>query len=325
VSVAAEGTEALPARPALAPWYRLVTSRERILLEHAGSVVTLEGRAATTLLPALLPLLDGTRTVEQLVAELGSVTEPAVANALSLLARHALLLDGPPLTADADPGGADAAALFVSAATRRTSPADARAALAAGDVAVAGSSAVAAELTRLLADAGVSVDSGSLDHADGEFVVAAPAAAEVPELAELNDRRLRRRLPWLQVLPPDGRTVVIGPLFLPGSSACRSCYRLRRGACSDYEDDFAVVDEAASRAAVPRALATAAAGIATLLVIRWLAAHDPSLPGRFYALETGAVLGLSHHHVLRVPRCPSCGDAATPLPAPWYREAARAR
>jgi len=317
------GSNGLPARPALAPWYRLVASRGRILLEHGGSVVTLEGRGAATLLPALLPLLDGSRSIAQLVGELGPAAEPAVLNALELLARHGLLLDGP-AGADGTPAGLAAAALFVAAGTRRTSPAEARAALTAASVGLTGSGEVATELARLLAEAGVRVAREALDDAGAEFVVAAPAATEVPRLGELNDRRLRSGRAWLQVLPPDGRSVVVGPLFLPGLSACHSCYRLRRGACSDYEEDFDVLDEAASRAASPRALLAAAAGIATVLVIRWLAARDPTLPGRFYALETGAVLGLSHHHLLRVPRCPSCGDAATPLPSPWYREAARA-
>jgi len=317
------GSDGLPARPALAPWYRLVASRGRVLLEHAGSVVTLEGRGAATLLPALLPLLDGTRSVEQLIGELGLAAEPAVLNALELLARHGLLLDGP-AGADDSPAGLAAAALFVAAGTRRTSPAEARAALTAADVGLAGSGEIAAELARLLDEAGVRAAREPLDDAGADFVVAAPAATELRRLGELNDRRLRSRRAWLQVLPPDGRSVVVGPLFLPGLSACHSCYRLRRGACSDYENDFDAIDEAASQAASPQALLAAAAGIATVLVIRWLAARDPTLPGRFYALETGAVLGLSHHHLLRVPRCPSCGDAAAPLPAPWYREAAHA-
>jgi bacteriocin biosynthesis cyclodehydratase domain-containing protein len=316
-------TAGVPVRPALAPWYRLVSDGTRTMLEHAGSVVTLEGRAAATLLPALLPLLDGTRTVDELVRELGAVTEPAVANALGLLARHGLLLDGSPgLDADDSPG-AVAAALFVSSTTRRTSPREARGALAAAKVTVAGSGAAAAELARLIADAGVgSVRRAALGDRTCDVVVAVPAAGEISSLDELNRRCLRSGRTWLQVLPADGRLVVVGPLFLPGLSACHNCYRLRRGACSDFEDDFDTVDATPSRAASPTALVSAAAGIATLLLVRWLAARDPSLPGRFYALETGAVLGLSHHHVLRVPRCPACGDAATPLPAPWYRETA---
>ena len=53
---------AVPALPLLAPWYRVVGDGERLLLEYAQSVVVLEGAAVQSLLPALLPLLDGTRS-----------------------------------------------------------------------------------------------------------------------------------------------------------------------------------------------------------------------------------------------------------------------
>ena len=318
---------AVPSRPALAPWYRHVADRDRLLLEHAGTVVTLEGRAATVLMPVLLPLLDGTRTVEEVVAALGPVAEPAIARALDLLNGHGLLLDGDRSASDDDgrrePGDA---ALFV-ASQRRTSPSEARTALAGARVAIAGSGIVSGEIARLLEAAGVGdVCLAALDAPpDAETLfIAAPSADTTAELVAVNERRLEAGAPWLQVLPTDGRLVVIGPLFLPGVSACHACYQLRRGACSGYEDDFAAVAAAPARAPFPRALVAAAAGIAATSTLRWLAARDPVLPGRFYALETGPLLTLSCHHVLRVPRCPACGPPSTAMPAPWYRETADA-
>ena len=55
-------------RPLLKPWYRLSTNGGRSVLRYAGSVLEFEGRAAERLLPHLLPLLDGTRTVDDVVA-----------------------------------------------------------------------------------------------------------------------------------------------------------------------------------------------------------------------------------------------------------------
>jgi bacteriocin biosynthesis cyclodehydratase domain-containing protein len=117
---------------------------------------------------------------------------------------------------------------------------------------------------------------------------------------------------------------VIGPLFLPGHTACHACYQLRRGACSNYEADYERVATAPARAPFPLALVAATAGLAATLAIRWLATRDPALPGRFYALETGPVLALSCHNVLRVPRCPACSPADRAMPAPWYRETTHA-
>ncbi len=87
----------IPARPAVAPWCRLVQDEERVLIEHAGTLVTLEGAAVTTLLPPL-PLLDGTRTTDEAVVALGTAVAPAVENALTLLAENRLPFNGPSRT-----------------------------------------------------------------------------------------------------------------------------------------------------------------------------------------------------------------------------------
>ena len=58
-----EGGRAAAQRPLLAPWCRTVDDGSRLLFEHAGHVVELNGRAVQALLPALLPLLDGEHTV----------------------------------------------------------------------------------------------------------------------------------------------------------------------------------------------------------------------------------------------------------------------
>src|SRR5919199_611482 len=78
----------IPRRPLLAPWYRLVGDGDRLLLEHGQVVVVLEGAAVRTLLPALLPLLDGTRTVDELVDRLGAAAREAIELALATLASH---------------------------------------------------------------------------------------------------------------------------------------------------------------------------------------------------------------------------------------------
>ena len=91
-----------------------------MLIEHAGTLVTLEGAAVTALLPRLLPLLDGTRTTDELVVALGPAVAPAVENALTLLAENRLLVDGP--SPDVD-GHASSAGAYAAALTRSTTPA----------------------------------------------------------------------------------------------------------------------------------------------------------------------------------------------------------
>lgn len=308
----------LPERPALAPWCRLVQDGSRVLVEHGGTLVTLEGGAARALLPRLLPLLDGTRTREELEATLGKAAAPAVDNALALFAEHQLLVDGPAV----DEGHpAAAAATFAAALAGSTTQAAAADALERARVAVLGSSGIARELGRLLPLSGIPrVETLSLDPgpAAGSFVVAAPAHDELDALSRLNDRALRHRDPWLQVLPYDGRFVVAGPVFVPDASACHACFVARRAAASGYDDDFDLVERTPGRAPLPAPLVSIAAGLAALLIVRWLTTADPTLPGRFYALETGMVARLRFDRLLRAPRCAACGPHAQAVPSPWF-------
>jgi bacteriocin biosynthesis cyclodehydratase domain-containing protein len=312
----------LPERPALAPWCRLVEDDSRVLIEHGGTLVTLEGVAARALLPRLLPLLDGTRTRAELGDTFGHAAAPAVDNALTLLAEHRLLVDGPAVEEDHP---AAAAALFAAALAGSMTPAAAVDALASARVAVLGTGPIARELARLLPLSGVPrVETLSLDPepAAGSFVVAAPGHDDLDVLPRLNDWALCRSAPWLQVLPYDGRFVIAGPVFVPGASACHACFVTRRASASGYDEDFDVVERTTCRAPLPAPLVSVAAGLTALLVVRWLTTADPTLPGRFYALEAGTVIGLRFDRLLRVPRCAACGPHAQAVPSPWFETAA---
>ena len=313
----------IPARPALAPWCRVADEGGRVHVEHGGTLVTFDGRAARSLLPALLPILDGTRTVAELEGALGPPAAPAVRNALEQLAEHRLLVDGLHHAPDAD--RVTAAASFAAAVTRHTTQADALDALARASVLVLGTSDAADGLNVQLTQMGVGrVERRSLgsEPDEGFFVVAAPSPAEVGHLGCLNVLMLERGSAWLQALPFDGRVLVVGPLFLPGASACRECFVLRRAACSGFEDDFELVERASARAPTPPPLTGFVASLAALLTLRWLTTCDPALPGRLYAIEPGAVVRLSHDNALRVPRCGVCGTPERAVPSPWFEAVA---
>jgi len=309
----------IPSRPALVGWCRVVEDGSRLLLEHGGSLVTLEGRAVRALLPSLLPLLDGTRTRDEIAVALGRPVEPAVVHALALLTHHGLLVDGATREPDGTPG--TAAASYVAAVTRRTNVTDASAALGEAKVVVLGSGVGADAAAEQLQHTGfLHVDRGPIEGpVDADtLVVASPCPEEVDELTSLNHRRLHDGGAWIQLLPYDGRHLVIGPLFLPGASPCRACYVMRRGACSGYEEDFERIDRVPLRASAPPSLAAAAAALAAVMALRWCTVRDPTLPGCLYALDPGPVIRLSHHRLLRVPRCAACGPQQA-VPSPWHQ------
>jgi len=308
-----------PELPLLAPWYRLVEEGDAVVLEHAHRAVVLEGRAARSLLPRLLPLLDGTRTVEGLSGALGPGTAEAVGKALALLAAEGLLVPGP------RPGGpADAVeAAERLAAVSTVPPALVRERLAAAQVAVLGSAGE--EAARLLQCAGVGGVERLLgpEASGADAVLVAPSAGELELLEAWNRAALARPVPWLQLLPFDGRLAAVGPLYLPGETACWTCYRLRRAGCLGYGALAPVLETSLAGAPAGPALAAAAAALAADLLLRWLALRDPRMPGMLHALVDDGGLRLDAHHVLRVPRCPDCSPAAGRAPlAPWFEEVA---
>lgn len=318
----------VPRLPFLKPWYRISRDGERTILDYGRSVVVCEGRANRRLLPALLPLLDGSRTVADIATALGDTVAPAVANALGVLAERGLLTEGPP-PAEETPASTAETARFLAA----TSPADqpvahVRDLIEAARIGIVGAGALSAEIARLLRRSGA----GELERlgwspaeeaAPGEtdLVIVTPAPDEAHRLPEWNERALERRCAWLHVVPFDGRLATVGPLFLPWQTCCYECYVLRRRANSELGEDFWMLErQPANQLVAPSVLATIA-GIAVTVALRWIAAGDRTLAGCFHAVEQRQILALTHHRVLRVPRCPRCSpvaDLAPPLP--WFKE-----
>ena len=301
-------------RPLLKPWYRLSTNGGRSVLRYAGSVLEFEGRAAQRLLPQLLPLLDGTRTVDGVVAAMGEGVRPAIEHALSLLRAHELLTE--PVPADAADGARRCAELLAATDPAARSGAELAAGLAAMEAYVVGAAPAAEAVGRLLRQSGA----GAIEGLDWDDVppargltVVAPEPAELPRLAEWNRRALDAGARWLQVLPFDGRFAAVGPVFVPGETACHLCFELRR------DSTIAPIREAAGgHRPSAAALDAVLAGLAALVALRWLAAGDRDEAGTLIAVELAPELRCTRHFVYRVPRCPACSPAARrAASSPW--------
>jgi bacteriocin biosynthesis cyclodehydratase domain-containing protein len=263
--------------------------------------------------PALLPLLDGTRSRDELVQVLGPATGPAVDLALETLASRGVVVEGPDVTS-----GSTAAAYGLASMLDAT-PAIVGERLARAVVRVVGSSPVGAEITRLLRTSGIGqahhgrwAPSGRLD-----VVVVAPAAHELGEVEPWNRVANERGTRWLPVLPYNGRFAAVGPLIVPDESCCFECVLRRRGANLDYGDQFRRIEQVPLAARADPAFEACAGALAAHLVLRWIGAQDHSLPGVLYTLEARPAPAVGEHPVLRVPRCPVCSPVerlAPPLP-----------
>ena len=307
-----------PTLPLLAPWYRVIGDGERLLLEYAESLVVLEGGAVRTLVPALLPLLDGRHGVDQLAARLGPAARPAIEAALELLSARGVVVDGP----DAPPDVRDAARSV--AAAYGVAPTVAAERLRRAVVGFVGSGDTSADTARLLAAAGLHnlKRVGWRGRGRVDLVVVAPAAEELDRLPAWNRAALAAGVPFLVLRPWDGRMASVGPLVLPRQTCCYECVLLRRAANSGYAADFADVEAAPLAAASDPAVGAIAAALTAQLVVRWLIGEDLTVPGVLYTIEAHPATRLDEHAVLRVPRCPVCSEVERQAPPlPWHAAA----
>lgn len=302
-------------RPLLKPWYRLLETPNGLLLEHGRSTVSFGGAAATQLLPALLPLLDGERTVDEIVETLGRPVAPAVENALDLLDRHGVLTDGPS-PASRRLTRVERTALFLAQVALQ-SPERITARLAAARVLLEGDAELAAAAARLLRRSGVTCTQPG--DAAPTFVATAAARAGDPLLDRRNALVLEQGAPWLPFGCFDGTSAVVGPLVVPGETACYRCFVLRRDASSGCTSELISLRAAPVRAGTAPTLVALVAAVAAEWIVRWVGLGDPGLPGTIAMVTPAPRLEVAVDALLRVPRCPVCSTvAASGLPVPWH-------
>ncbi len=318
----------IPALPCLKPWYRLAQSNGRLILEYGQDKVVFEGKAVGSLFPVLLPLVDGTRTVEEIGRSFGEAAGPAVGKALAMLAEQGLLTDGPAAAPEMPAPAAQTAQFLAATGPGDSSVAEAGRALEAG-VAVIGSGALAQETARQLRKSGLAglalLDWSAAAELEGtDLVVAAPDPEELPELAEWNRTALLRGQPWLQVLPFDGRVGVVGPLYIPGETCCYDCYRRRRRANLRWEEaDEQALEQSPAAYPAPPALRDMLAASAALVALDWLYQGEGGRAATVWAgsvsvLRWGGGIEVSRHQVYRVPRCPECFADDRGTASPWH-------
>ena len=271
--------------------------RARRHARHAG------GTRRQRLLPGLLPLLDGTRTVDDVGAALGARARPAVDRALD--PRRSSTAHRRPARRRPRRGASSAAATL-----RRSSPAGPRRRWPR----LAGARRDRRRRIRPPAEARAAAPPGR-DRTRGarrrhdvpasdSLVVAAPPPDDTALLTSSTDLRSRGGRPGSRCSRTTAASSSSGRSSSPALSACGTCFALRRAACSGYEDDFALVDAAPCAPPRRRRSLAVAAALAATVVLRWLD-RRPSLPGHLYASRPAGVV----HAALRA----SAARAAVPV------------
>ncbi|WP_433549504.1 TOMM precursor leader peptide-binding protein [Streptomyces sp. CA-294286] len=278
------------------------------LLAESGTRV-LDGAAAE----ALAPLLDGTRTLPEVVRDACTVLPAAQAGrGLAELGRAGVLAvhsraAGPPASAAA------AADAYWDAAGLAGAPADAVAAAVVEVVAVGGADAGAARAACRAAGLALAAPGGSPD-----LTLVLCEDYLQPELADIDAAHRAAGRTWLPVRTT-GTSVWAGPFFRPAlpdappgaRPACWECLAHRLRAHRTSQNPVRRALGLAGPVPLPAVglPTTAALGVhlAALELVKWAAGHRTESQSSVTVFDT-LTLRTALHPVRRRPQCPGCGD-----------------
>ncbi|WP_026910301.1 nitroreductase family protein [Patulibacter minatonensis] len=304
-AVATDPQFAAPPHPRWPAGLVAIPHADGLLVEGAPSRQTLHGKAARTLVPRAIPLLDGTRDVAALARDL-EVPERIAHQLVSLLYTAGLLDDGV-LDEDLARDHEDVYA-FVSRQIDSTrvnrSGAEAMRRLAAAHVALAGPDEVAGPLRRDLLDSGVgTVDvlaAGESLPDDATHAIGLDVPGGATDLAAVDAACRDRGVAWLRVGLDEGH-VEVGPCFTHPASPCFTCFGASR------DDDAAGLPAPAD--------AVLATGLAGLQAVRWISRVGTSAPHNGVRRLTFDGLGEQWLPVARRAGCPVCSVATDRVPS----------
>ena len=235
------------------------------------------------LLPLVVPLIDGRRTIDAIIDHLDDQASPLeVSFAMSMLAEAGYLTEAHD---DEWAGAGFMAALDGSVPASPQTPACAVVSLdpAAPLESIAG----------LLQDAGATIAENSA------FTIVVTASYSDARLAAIHDQALRTGGSWLLV-KPTGSIVWVGPLFTP-SSVCWRCLERRLLANTAAAGDLPAPSIAASR--------QVALSLAAIEALKWLSTGESPLIGAMCTLDL-ATLESRLHQVRGQAACLCAGGDA---------------
>lgn len=321
----------MPVRPRFPQELVAVPLTDGLLIDGTDEHQILRGQATKVLLPRLLPLLDGNRTVEQLAAELSPVPAEHIKGAIALLYTRGVLEDG---AADPDPGSSDPRDIDAQTLSFYRRHVDAtrvnRSALEAAErlrnsevlVLAAGRHQVEARelISKQLRKAGVGTvhdaqvaqqprDYESTDQPGNKLIIMLVEGEDDHEtLAELDELCGHLGIPWLRVAV-DTRTATadIGPYFERGETACYRCFWK-----ANSKPDATVAADRRARWLQLRLWANLLATEATYLLSRIAPAATGLHVTRYNLADWSA-------RRLRFPKLPGCPNCR-PLPTVSFGE-----
>lgn len=279
-----------------------VVRNEGVFLVSEISHAVLEGH----LFELVAPLIDGRRSVEDIVEELQSRASRAeVYYALKLLELKGYVTDSRPASS------VDEAAFWsiqdIDLETVRRRLAEITVSVTVfGDVPLNSFLAVLQAAKVHISD-------------DGNLGVVLTDDYLRQGLASYNKQALRNRRPWI-IVKPIGAQILIGPLFEPPRTACWDCLARRLRINRAVEMFVQRKQRQDDRPAWPQASTPAteqiAYGMAATEILKWVAEGGMShAEAEIVSLDV-LKWQTEHHPLTKQPHCPVCGDGTAALEMP---------
>lgn len=298
-------------QPRVKPHIAFVPMGEDALLVRGPTLFLNYSGEAVPVVRALLPLMDGTRSVEDLSRAVARSAEDTREIVQSLLADRVV-----------EDALRDEAAAFdtvrfapqVAVWSHLSSmPAAAQNRIGRARIALLGEGAVADAAARILEGAGVGAVIRAEKPTACDHLALASDFLDPPRFLEVNEACLREGIPWTGAFL-DGIDASVGPTVIPRQTACWRCYDLRaKGAHPNM--DRLMAYEAARPAAAPFALPSFAPLVGSWLsqavLVAVSGATSPPLAGHVARVEL-LEMRSERHRVLRIPRCPACSTSDIP-------------
>jgi len=304
----------------LVPHYLVTGANGDVQIRTASRVSVLRGAVAQQVLPALLPLLDGTLTAGELAERLTArVDAGKVRSVLKLLLDKGIAEEvAPPPPALGEDGARRLATII-----RYHGGYDVVAAVRQARVAIVGDSPLAARvsatldhagvgaITRPPATAGVAELTAALEGVTTAVAIVDGPAVFQPSLHALNEAAIAARVPWTSVALLGRRALQLGPTVSPGETACLGCLRAQLERHLAFVAPVLPFDRLAEVSRGDGAPSDAQLALATSLAsIEILRASAPGQDcltyGRIYTIDLDRFES-SFQLVAKVPRCPVCG------------------
>jgi SagB-type dehydrogenase family enzyme len=295
----------LPARLRLIPEMVVVEyGTDGLLFSGGEQLEVIRGKSARTLLMRALPLLDGSRTLEEIAGSEPGLSRKTLHDIVSLLFSRGLLEDAAPEGDEeiAYPELGSYAGRFVDVTRSNRNRQEALARLEASSVAVLGAEGLAAAFVEQLREHGI----GQVKLARKLRNAAKADLAVVISTGDLKDverlvREVSQACPRVLLLRFGSAEAHIGPMFHAGATSCPACF------FRTHPHPEGVPESA---------LAAYWSGIGSLQVFHTLAKLAPSRTQREFRVlridEAGEMRQESYASVRR-PGCAECGIPHSPL------------